>query len=143
MGPRILGTKDGKKKQKPIDEIYYLYIFKYTSTKYIKIRILLMTQDQVFGHQIFLGAGCPGLFFWEYSYGPGSGFFCYSVTGRPDRAGPDGLGRQAQRTGAVVAAAVVLKQRQEAIAACRIRSFFWRIVCVLIARNLTDSKAPL
>jgi len=45
----------------------------------------------------------------EYSYGPGSGLFAIPLP--VGRTGPDGLGRQAQRTGAAVAAAaVVLRQ---------------------------------
>jgi len=74
----------------------------------------------VFGHHFFRGR-LPWTFL-EYSYGPGSGLFAIPLPA--GRTGPDGLGRQAQRTGAAVAAAVVLRQRQEAIAACRIRSFF-------------------
>ncbi len=79
----------------------YIYIYKY------KIHSRDDPGSSVWASNFFW-AGCPGLFL-EYSYGPGSGLFAIPLP--VGRTGPDGLGRQAQRTGAAVAAAaVVLRQ---------------------------------
>ncbi len=56
-----------------------MYIFIYTSTKYVKIRIFIDYPGSSVWASILFWAGCPGLFWWNIPMIPGSGVFAIAL----------------------------------------------------------------